>query len=174
MIRAIVIGGLLGLAGIASADGASPARAHARSSTTLYLASAWSPGPTVPIRLGVEGAVRFHHGNFALETRLGLGGAGSVTALSSRLAAHAGGSLGLALPVSGRVVIAPMLAYDWFAEWEYEGTSLSVHYVTLEVPIAIVLDRGVILEPFVQAGIARFHGATDPVLVIGPRLGIAF
>ena len=170
----MVIGGMLGLAGVASADDASSARAHARSSTTVYLASPWSPGPTVPIRLGVEGAVRFHRGNFALEMRLGLGGAGSVTALSSRLAAHAGGSLGLALPVSGHVVIAPMLAYDWFAEWEHAGASFSVHYVTLEVPISIVLDRGVVIEPFVQAGVARFHGATDPVLVIGPRLGIAF
>ena len=42
--------------------------------------------------------------------------------------------------------------------------------VSLEIPVSIRFER-VVLEPFVQLGFARYQGATDPVVVIGPRIG---
>ena len=30
------------------------------------------------------------------------------------------------------------------------------------------------LEPIVQLGWARHHGATDPAIIFGPRIGIVF
>lgn len=174
MIRALLAGCLLGHLGTANAEDAppTPARGFARSSTTIYLSNTWSPGPTVPIRIGVDGALRAHRGLLALEARAGAGGAGSVTGLGGFGSGHLGGSIGSAIPFGRRVVITPMLAYDVFAEWERDGASLAVHYVTLQLPVSIVLDRGVVLEPFLQAGVARYQGATDPVIVIGPRIGI--
>ena len=171
MARAIVIGCLVGLVAVARAEDPLSDE-HARSSTTLYLASAWSPGPTVPIRIGADGALRIHQWHIALEARLGIGGAGSLTGFGMQVAGHVGASLGVAVAAGERVVLSPMFAYDAFAIWEKgDGTSL-VHYVTIEVPVSIILRRGVVLEPFAQVGIARYQGATDPVFVIGPRIGI--
>lgn len=173
MSRAIVIGCMVGLAAPANAD-ESRARDHAQSSATLYLASTWSPSPTVPIRIGVDGAFRMHHNRLALEARVGLGGAGSVTAIGMQMAGHLGASVGFALTAGDRVVLSPMLAYDVFALWEHEGATVTVHYATIELPVAIVLDRGVVLEALAQLGLARYQGATDPAVVIGPRIGIVF
>jgi hypothetical protein len=171
MTSVIVIAVGLALVGIASADDG-PAPAHARRSTTVYLSSAWSPGPTVPIRIGADGVVRTHRRGFALEARLGLGGAASVVGLGGQFAVHGGLALGGAFALGRRVVVAPMIAYDAFAEWEWYGAKVTVDYVTLELPISIVLDRGVVIEPFVQAGFSSFRDVHDPVIVIGPRLGI--
>lgn len=174
MTRALVVASLLGVLGTARADDTTLARAHVRHATTAYLSTSWSPGPTVPIRIGVEGALRLHRGSVAIEGRVGLGGAGSVTALGTLLAGHVGVSVGGAIALSGRIVLAPMVSYDVFGEWERDGASFAVHYVTLLVPLSIVLERGVVIEPFVQVGAARYQGATDPAVVIGPRLGIVF
>jgi hypothetical protein len=170
MFKAMTIVCLVGLAGVAAADG--PAQAHARSSATLYLASPWSPGPMVPIRIGVEGALRIQHAHIALEARLGVGSAASIMAFSGQVSGHAGASLGLAFSAGERVVISPMVAYDVFSTWEDGNANVVVHYATLEVPVAIIIGPRVVLEPFLQVGVARFMGANDPVIVIGPRIGI--
>lgn len=173
MIRALVFGALLGLVGTANAE-PPDAGGHARSSTTLYLASQWSPGPTVPIRIGIEAAVRSHHRHIALEGRFGVGGAGTVTGFASLFSGHVGASIGFAVSPARRLVLAPMLAYDAFGLWEEGGAMFAVHYLTVEVPLAILIHPGVVLEPFVQIGVARFHGANDPAIVFGPRVGIVF
>ena len=95
---------------------------------------------------------------------------GSVTALGSQLQGHIGIGVGAALPAGNRVVFSPMAAYDVFGVWESHGASFVIHYVSLEVPVSIRFER-VVLEPFVQLGFARYQGATDPVVVIGPRIG---
>jgi hypothetical protein len=188
MRRAVVVAGVLGLVGVVRADeqpparekargtargeNAAPAPGHARHSTTLYLSTPWSPDPTVPIRGGADAAVRVHRRNVALEARLGAAGAGSVVGLSGHFAGHLGASLGGAIPISDHVVLAPMLAYDAYYEWEQRGAELWIHYITLELPIAIVLRRGVVLELLLQGGAAHYLGATDPAFVAGPRLGI--
>ncbi|MDB4957400.1 MAG: hypothetical protein JWO36_4969 [Myxococcales bacterium] len=186
MFNAITIVCLVGLAGVATADGPGVAaadgpavatadglaKAHARSSATLYLASPWSPGPMVPIRIGVEGALRIHHSHFAVEARLGVGTAASIMAFTGQVSGHAGGALGLAFSAGERVVISPMVAYDVFSTWEDGNASVVIHYASLEVPVAIIIGRRVVLEPFLQVGVARFRGTNDPVIVIGPRIGI--
>lgn len=172
MARARMVVVVLGLVGIASADERPDARAHAQRSTTLYLSTPWAPGPTVPIRIGVEGVMRVHRGHLAMEARFGAGGAASVLGLGGQYAAHGGVGLGGALSLGERVVLAPMVGYDVFVEWEQYGGSVVVQYLTVEVPVAILLGRGVVLEPFVQVGVARYEGSDDPALVIGPRLGI--
>jgi hypothetical protein len=169
MFNAITIVCLVGLAGVATAEG--PAKAHARSSATLYLSSPRGPGPIVPIRIGVEGALRIQHAHVALEARLGAGSAASIMAGASQASGHAGGSLGLAFSVGERVVISPMAAYDLFSTWDGSG-NVVVHYASLEVPIAIVIGRRVVLEPFLQVGVTRFMGTSDPLIVVGPRIGI--
>lgn len=155
----------------ARADDVRLSDAHARRSATLYLASAWSPGPTVPIRIGADVALRLHS-RIALEFRLGLGGAGSVVGLASQIAWHAGIGAGVALPIGSRVVLAPMLAYDYFGMRDASGRLFAVHEATVELPVAIVLARGAVLEPFVQVGMSRYSGATDWAVVVGPRIGL--
>lgn len=182
MRRAVVVLGVLGVLGDAHGDpalpsepaDAPPASRHARHSTTLYLSSAWSPDPTVPIRGGAEAAVRVHRRGYALEVRLGAGGAGSVVGLSGHFTGHTGASVGGAIAIGDHVVLAPMLAYDAFLEWEHRGADFVVHYITLELPVSIVFDRGVVLELLLQGGVAKYHGATDPAFILGPRIGIAF
>lgn len=159
---------------------AAPARAeperpdHAESSTTVYLSSAWSPGPTVPIRIGVDAVLRAIRNHFAFEVRLGAGGAASVIGLGGILTGHVGLSIGAALPVRRSVVLTPMVAYDGFGEWEQHGATVTVSYFTFEIPLSIVLDRGVVIEPFLQVGFARYQSVFDPVVIAGPRLGIVF
>jgi hypothetical protein len=129
MTSVIVIAVGLARVGIANADDG-PAPAHAQRSTTVYLSSVWSPGPTVPIRIGADGVVRTHRRGFALEARLGLGGAASVNGLGGQFAVHGGLAIGGALALGPRVVLAPMIAYDAFAEWEWYGAKVTVDYVT--------------------------------------------
>lgn len=174
MIRTatLVIAWLVAALGSAAADEAPSADRHAKGSATLYLGSMWSPGPTVPIRIGVEGALRLHAGHLAIETRFGAGGSGSVTAFSSLFGAHLGGSVGFAFALGNRLTFSPMIGYDVFGLWEKEGATFAVHYATLQLPLAILIARRVVLEPHVQLGFARFHGATDPVVIVGPRIGI--
>jgi hypothetical protein len=167
-----VVAWLAALTAVATADNRSLAAGHARSSATLYLTGAWSPGPMVPIRVGTDAAVRLHASNLALEVRLGAGSAATVAGLGSLVAGHAGVSLGGSFALHNRVAVAPMFAYDGFRMWEPGDVEITVHYGTVLVPITIVLRRGVVLEPFVQVGLARFRGTSDPVLVIGPRLGV--
>lgn len=170
-VRRIVIGCLVARLGVAHADDVSLAGAHARHSTTLYLATAWSPGPTVPIRIGAEAALRVQR-RIALELRIGAGGAGSVLGISSQLAWHGGLSAGVAVPIGSRVVLAPMVAYDYYGLRNADGRLFAVHEATVELPIAIVLARGAVLEPFVQAGLSRYSGSTDWTIVVGPRIGL--
>jgi len=188
MTRALAFAVLVGLVATAHADDDAPARAHAddaagddaparahaRHSTTLYLGSMWAPGPTVPIRVGVEAALRMQRAHLAFELRLGGGGAGSVTGFGSVFGWHVGGGLGAALPLGGHVVVTPMLAYDVFGLIDADGASFPVHYMTLAVPVSLVVRRGALIELFAQAGLARYNGATDPAIVVGPRVGIAF
>lgn len=169
--RTFVLGCLIAQLGVARADDARLSEAHARDSTTLYLAGTWSPGPTVPIRIGADAALRYQH-RFALELRLGMGGAGSVLGISSQLAWHAGLSAGVALPIGSRVVLVPMIAYDYHGLRDADGRIFAVHEATLELPIAIVLARGAVIEPYVQAGVSRYIGSTDWAVVVGPRIGI--
>jgi len=175
-VRALVIGVVLTSIAVsrpACADDVPDATTQPKANpdtTTLYLATAWSPGPTVPVRIGFDGALRLHRGYLAVETRLGLGGAASLTALGSQLQGHIGLGVGVVLRANDRVTFAPMVAYDIYGIWERYGASFAIHYVTLEVPASISFGR-VVLEPFVQLGIARFQGATDPVVVVGPRIG---
>lgn len=173
MVRALVACVLIGGASTARADEVTLASAHARHSTTLYLASAWTPGPSVPVRIGADAALRLHRGYFAVEARGGAGGVASVSALGSQFQGHLGLSVGGAFPVGERVVFAPMASYDVFGIWESQGARFAVHYVAFEVPVAIRFER-VVLEPFLQLGIARYQGATDPLVVIGPRIGLVF
>jgi hypothetical protein len=167
-----VLASLVAFAAVADADDGSLAQRHARSSATVYLTSAWSPGPTVPIRVGTDAAARLHARNLALELRLGVGSAATVAGLGSLVAGHAGASLGAGFALHRRLALAPMLAYDGFRMWQDGGTRITVHYATVIIPITIVLRRGVVLEPFIQAGIARYGGTSDPVLVVGPRIGV--
>ena len=168
-MRALVIGVVLTSIAVARPACADDAT-DTKDTTTLYLATAWSPGPTVPVRIGLDGALRLHRGYLAVETRLGLGGAASLTALGSQLQGHIGLGVGVALRANDRVTFAPMVAYDVYGIWERYGASFAIHYVSLEVPASISFGRDV-LEPYVQLGIARFQGATDPVVVVGPRIG---
>jgi len=180
MRRAVVVAGVLGLVGVARAEEAAPreedgpARRHARHSTTLYLSVPWSPDPTVPIRGGADAALRVHRRGYAVEGRLGAAGAGSVVGLSGHFSGHLGASVGGAIPIGDHVVIAPMLAYDAYLEWERRGANFWVHYITFELPISLVLERGVVLELFLQGGAAHYFDATDPAFVAGPRIGIVF
>lgn len=166
-----MLGCVVAQLGVARADDARLSDAHARDSTTLYLASTWSPGPTVPIRIGADAAVRFQR-RFALELRLGVGGAGSVLGISSQVAWHAGLSAGVAVPIGGRVVLVPMIAYDYHGLRDADGRLFAVHDATIELPIAIVLARGAVLEPYAQVGLSRYSGSTDWAIVVGPRIGI--
>lgn len=171
---AAVAGVLLSLAGAAAADDTSPAREHARSSTTLYLSTTWSPAPTVPIRAGVDSALRLHHKGMAAEMRLGVGIAASALGLAAHGIAHGGFSLGGAFPLGSRVVVAPMLSLDAFVDLERFGRNVWVHYATIAMPLSIVFERGMVIELFVQAGYARYYGTTDPAIVAGPRIGLVF
>lgn len=173
MTRALLLGALLGLVGVANAE-PGDADAYAKHSTTLFLGNQWSPGPTVPIRVGADATLRFHRHHVAIEARLGFGGVGTLTGFASQFGGHFGASIGFAVSPARRIVLAPMLAYDVFGLWEQGGATFAVHYATVEVPLTIVIARHVVLEPYVQLGIARFHGATDPAIIFGPRIGIVF
>ena len=174
MTRELVLGILIGALGFANADDAAPSRELARKSTTLFLGTTWTPGPTVPIRIGAEAALRVQRAHLAFEVRFGAGGAGSLNALGSVFGGHVGGGLGAALPLGAHVVITPMFGYDVFAMFDVGGAAFLVHHVTFDLPLAIVLRRGVAIEVFTQAGVARYNGMTDPALVVGPRIGIVF
>lgn len=176
---AVVAGVVVGLASTADAEDAArededvaPAREHARRSATLYLGTTWAPGPTVPVRGGFDAAMRLQSRGFAVEARVGFGTAASSLGLSAHMTAHAGGSIGGVLALGRHVVLAPMLAYDGFLEYEHYGGRVWVHEATVALPVAIVLRRGVVLEAFVRAGFSRYYGATDHALVIGPRIGL--
>jgi hypothetical protein len=177
MVRALLV--VLVLAGTADAEDKTEheaedlATAYVNRSMTLYLANTWTPGPTVPVRIGVEGAIRMQRSKLAAEARIGVGGVASLNALGSEMHGHFGLGLGAALPLTSRLVLTPMVAYDVFGLWEKEGGSFAVHYVTAEIPLSIVFEN-VVLEPFLQLGIARFKGATDPAVIIGPRIGFVF
>lgn len=172
MTRALVLGSVVAFAGVASADDTRIADAHADSSTTLFLGSMWSPGPTVPIRIGAEAALHVNYRHIALEARGGFGGAGTINGFGSQISWHLGAGAGVALATGKYVVISPMAAYDYFGTRDSDGTTVNVHYLTLELPAAIVLGRGVVLEMVAQLGMARYQGATDPAIVIGPRIGV--
>jgi hypothetical protein len=172
MSRALVFGSVIALAGVASADDTRFSDAYADGSTTLFLGSMWSPGPTVPIRIGAEGAVRVNYKHIAFEARGGFGGSGTINGFGSQIAWHLGAAAGVALATGKYVVISPMASYDYFGTRDSDGTTVNVHYLTLELPLAIVLGRGVVLEAVAQLGMARYQGATDPAIVIGPRIGI--
>ncbi len=173
MRRAFVIALVLATTARAAADDdVAPATAHARSSVTFYLGKLASPGPTVPLRASVDAALRVHQRRIAFELRLGGGGAGSVVGLGGHATGHAGVSVGGALALGGRVVVAPMLAYDGYLEWEHRGSSFAVHQLTMMFPISILVTPRAVLEIVVQGGVARYHGVTDPAIQIGPRLGI--
>ena len=173
MTRALVIGALVALAGTAKAD-PPDADAMAERSRTLFLGNQWSPGPTVPIRVGVEAAMRWTLNHVAIEGRAGVGGAGTITGFASQFGGHLGASIGFAVSPARRIVLTPMLAYDVFGLWEQGGASFGVQFFTVEVPLSIVVYEHVVLEPYVQLGFARYHGATDPAIIFGPRIGIVF
>lgn len=178
MVRAWLVAGVLMMAGTVAAEDEKPtvdlATAYSNRAMTIYLTNTWTPGPTIPVRIGVEGAIRMNRGKLATEARAGLGGVASLNALGSELHGHFGLSIGAALPLGSRLVVTPMVGYDVFALWEKEGGSFAVHYVTAEIPLSILLYEHVVLEPFIQLGIARFQGATDPAVIIGPRIGLVF
>lgn len=174
MTRAAAAVAVMGLAGAARADDGTPASEHARHSTTLYLSTTWSPDPTVSIRAGIDTALRLHRGHIALETRLGFGVAASPLGLGGHAIAHGGLSLGGAFSIGRHVTVAPMLAYDAFAEIERYGSDVWTQYATVALPVSLVLERRVVVELLVQAGVAHYLGATDPALVAGPRIGLVF
>lgn len=178
---AAVAGVVVGLTATANAEDATredatedvaPAREHARRSATLYLGTTWAPGPSVPVRGGVDAALRLHGRGIAVEARVGVGSAASSLGLSAHVTAHAGASIGGALALGPHVVIAPMLAYDGFLEYEHYGGRVWVHEATFALPVAVVLRRGVVLEAVVRAGYSHYYGATDFALVVGPRIGL--
>ncbi|MDX2091124.1 MAG: hypothetical protein SFX73_24905 [Kofleriaceae bacterium] len=175
MVRALLAAGVLVVASTASAeDEVELARGYVDHSTTIYLANTWTPGPTIPVRIGLEGAARLTRSKLAFEARVGLGGVASLNALGSELHGHFGLSIGVALPLTNRLAMTPMVGYDVFALWEKEGGNFAVHYVMAEIPLSILVFEHVMIEPFIQLGIARFQGATDPAVVIGPRIGLTF
>ncbi len=173
MTRVMVLAVLVALAHSAKAD-PPDAGDYAEHSTTLFLGNQWSPGPTVPIRVGIEAAMRWNLNHIAIEGRAGAGGAGTITGFASLFAGHLGASIGYAASPARRLVLTPMAAYDVFGMWEQGGAAFAVHYFTVEVPLTIIIDRHVVLEPVVQLGWVRHHGATDPTIIFGPRIGIVF
>lgn len=173
-MRCVVAVAIAALASTAHADDASPAREHVHSSATLFVGTTWSPGPTVPIRGGVDSALRLHARGLALEARLGIGIAASANGLSAHMTAHGGFSVGWALALGRHVVVAPMLAYDAFLEHEQYGGNTWVHEATIALPIGFVLERGVVIEAYLRGGVSHYYGSTDPAIVVGPRIGIVF
>jgi hypothetical protein len=172
MTRALSVLIVVGVIRIASADDAPPSQELARHSTTLFLGTTWSPGPTVPIRVGGEAALRVQRARLAFEARFGAGGAGSVIAASSVFNWHVGAGLGVALTLGGHVVLTPLVGYDLFGMLDGGGARFAVHYFTLGLPVAIALRRGVVLEVFTQVGATRGTGIGDVAIVVGPRIGI--
>ncbi len=173
-MRCAVAVAIAALAPTAYADDVSPAREHVHSSTTLFVGTTWSPGPTVPIRGGVDSALRLHARGLALEARLGIGIAASANGLSAHMTAHGGFSLGWAFALGPHVVVAPMLAYDAFLEHEQYGGNVWVHEATVALPIGFVLERGVVIEANVRVGLSHYYGSNDLAIVLGPRIGIVF
>lgn len=167
----VILGCVLGLAGTARADEAN-ACAYAADSLTMFFASELSPLPTISGRVGVEGGVRLHRDHVAIEARLGVAGAFSATIGGLELGYRAGASIGYAFAVARRVALEPMAGYDVLVL--SDETTTVIQRVTVELPVSIVLYPHVVLEPYGQLGLARSHGTSDLVLVVGPRLGVVF
>ena len=171
-MRCAVAVAIAALASTASADDVLPARDHVRGSATLFIGTMWTPSPTVPIRGGIDSALRLHARGLALEGRLGIGIAASANGLSAHMTAHGGFSLGWALAVGPHVVITPMLAYDAFLEHEQYGGNVWVHEATVALPIGYVLERGVVIEAYLRAGLSHYYGSYDFAISLGPRSGL--
>jgi len=117
--------------------------------------------------------MRVHRKHIAIEGRLGAAFSFSAVANAGLYVARAGVSAGIALPISSRVAIMPMLAYDGFVLDQPRGIEATiVHRLTIELPVAILIYRHVALEPFVQAGLAWVNGGRDIALIVGPRISI--
>ena len=150
-----------------------PPTEYASDSLSLFAAGEVTPLPSTSGALALSAGARWHRHHLAIEARLGGGFAFSAVANGGAYIGRAGVSAGVALPISCRVTLIPMLAYDAFVLAQPgDPNSIIVHRATIELPVAILLYRHVALEPFVQGGIAWINGGRDIAVVAGPRISI--
>ena len=150
------------------------AAAYARRSTTVFLSTELVPLPTVSAHGATDVTLRFHRfGGLAFATRLGAAYAYSPLGGGDLLGVHTGLAVGYSFPLGRRLALTPMAAGDMFGYWESGGVvGLMALRATVEVPLSILVFPHVVLEPFIQIGIAAIRGTPDFAFVFGPRIGI--
>jgi len=158
----------------ARADDDGPARAYARRSTTVFVATELSPLPTVATRVELGAGLRLHRrGGLAVEVRLGGAFSASGVAGGYLFGARAGVSAGHALAVTRRIVVTPMIAGDVFAYRQSgDASNLVIPRLTVELPVSVVIYPHVVIEPTVQLGVQWLDGSRDVAVVVAPRIGV--
>jgi len=171
-----VITCLLGSAPMAAAEVPGPARQHANGSTTLYVGSELAPLPTVGAITGVEATIRLIRlGGLTIDGRAGGALAFSAVARGALYGARAGVGAGWSVPITRRMLLAPMLEYDLFILWDSTATpAVDVHRLTGELTLSTLPYPHVVVDAVVAVGAAWVNGARDLALAIGPRIGVAF
>ena len=171
---AIVVTAIVTHPGGAHADPPRTACAYAAHSLTVFAETELAPLPTIAGRVDLEAGARWHHRWVAVEARAG-GGTGFTTRGGGyMLGGRIGVSAGAALPLTPRLSVEPMLAYDLFVLWQPTSGSIAqvVHQVGVATPVTIQLYPHVAIEAFVELGLARYRGSSDLLIVAGPRLAV--
>lgn len=160
----------------AAADEPTPARRQATRSTTLYVGSELSPLPTIGAVAGVEAAVRaVRRGGLTFEGRAGGAFAFSAVARGALYGVRGGGGAGWSLPITPRMLLAPMVQYDLFVLWDSTATpAVDIHRLTGELSLSTVIYPHVVVDARVQVGAVWIDGNRDLALAIGPRIGVVF
>lgn len=160
----------------ARADDAPTACDFARDSSTVFAGMGeLSPLPTLQVQLGIDGAMRVHRRQLAIEARAGFGWATSTSAGGDVFGARGGIAAGVAFPLQRRLVLSPMLAYDAFLLWQTSGGPTQViQRATLELSLTILVFHHVVLDLHGQVGVGFFDNVRDLVLVGAPRVGITW